>query len=319
MAKVAKVAKASTNVENLLESIPKLLEQRKFRSVLPSGKNKAFGHYQITGAFTKWKTKKETDFVYSYETRLAGSKKDVVAFLKNFTDENVEILQDLLGEDRGDHISSKKDLINQIITFGNHNDPSDNPSNPSNLFEYEKEQKKNKKVKKEKEPTIDQYYDAFLKYKQRQKKIEDGKLQTDQNPKILRMKNIGDLYQKLGPTDILNVFGYSNVGGVAVVVKVDQVDQNNGKKLHKVPNYKILASKKKDIEYVLKDLITVGTIGLKKTQINEVIEAWAENKKSGSKGEAGEVEEGPREIKTTSNSNRKAPMVTKTKIKVTKA
>ena len=313
-----------TAVQKLLDAIPKLLEQRKFRSVNSKGKNKIFSNFQITGATTKWKSKTETDFVYSYETRLAGKKKEVEDFIKGFTSEEMEILKELLGEDKGDHIADTKSLMSRLITFKNYTVTSKLENSPKQLYDYEVQQNKSQKLKKDdvNEPTIAQYYEAYLLHKQTQKKIQNGNVETNKGPSILRMKEIGDLYKSLGKDDIMNIYGYSDVGGKAIIMKVQDEYIQDGKKLHKVPNYKLATSKKKDVEYALKDLISLGSIGLKKNQISGVVKAWMDNKKdvASGGGRGGKVEKGPQKIRIspTTNSNKRPPQTTRTKITVKK-
>ena len=264
-------------IAKLLQDMPKLLNQRYFRSVDPSGKeNKIYHRYRLTGAKTMWK--KNDNLVYSYSTRLTGSKERVEDLISHLTDDDVDSIRGIFENTTEDtkNVVDVDSILDNLITSENYEDGSLS----SEIYNHEKEQySKMLTLKAEEEknaPRVAEIYEAFLVHKK--KNINN----TGRRGKTLRMDNLGKIYLSLGENQMLNVFGYSDTNGTAEIVEVDNIKATkyeiNGKILYKVPNYLILSSRQADVDYALKDLSRQEAIELSVNKIKGTVTEWGKVK-----------------------------------------
>lgn len=251
-------------MEYTLELIKTLFGTRKFISIssLKDGVKKT---YTLTGAKTIWK--KEPNIVYSYQLRVTGSKTEFGQFIKGLSN---DILKDLNQFD--DNIkakTTKANLNNTLITNQNYTE--------NELYQHEVEEyNKLKKTKPKKDKyTIEQIYEAFLVYKENKDDIGPRKTPV-------KLNNLGEIYKSLEGDQVLNVFNYSSKDPQ---IKIERVEDPNdskfrldGKVMYRVPNYRLVSSKRNDVQSALKDLVALNVIELGKKQITALLKEWAQLK-----------------------------------------
>ena len=274
------------NVEKLLTSIGKLLKMRQFRYVESQDKDgKTYKKYRITGAKTMWK--KDPAFVYSYETRLCGPHNLVSKFIATFSKENIGALTkeyDALGPGPTPYPKSISDMESNFISMKNYAGPQPNVAYSFEILAYQRMNKDAEEVLKQ-APSITEVYTAFLKYKST-KTVTVAKSSSQGGGKrggTLRMENLGELYNNMGEGEIMNAFGYSEPKGKAKIIKVEDTDNEeydmDGKTMYKVPNYRIITSRRNDAEYALRDLSRQNAIELSTHKIKEVMDEWTSKKR----------------------------------------
>jgi len=284
-----------------LELVKELFANRKFVSLdsLKTG-NKKF--YTLTGAKTAWKT--DPDLVYSYQLRVTADSKAFADFLKDLSADVLTSLAEV--EDVKMGKLTKKELQNSVITFKNYQ-----KGKTAELFKHEVEcYTKLKKAKaKKKKYYIEEVYAAFQVYKTQKNDIKPRKTPV-------KMSDIGETYQNLGENEVLNVFNYASKEPKAEVETVEDVGKNkyefNGKVMYKVPNYRLVSSKKTDIQTVLRDLVAQDVIELKKKDIKALVDEWTELKSENASNKI-------KSPKKLGESNSKMPQSTKHKIRIVKS
>nr|QBK89550.1 MAG: hypothetical protein LCPAC001_00600 [Pithovirus LCPAC001] len=312
-----------------LEGIEKLTKNRKFRSIAINDSG-IYHSYLISGAKIKWNA--NLDFVYSYELRIAGTYKEVNDVLSNLSkDDLTELYQKLSSDPNFKNYIPKsknfttKSLISRIITQKNHGaNANGTKSITSKLYYFELDQYKNlKQIKqniKNNLPSIDEIYEAFLEYKKNPPISKNTNIKSKK-----RLSNIGEIYTALQNNEIMNIYGYSAPDGKVFILKVDDPNMNeydiDNKTMYKVPNYRLVTSNKKDVEYALKDLVEQGEVELTKKEINNTLKQWTElkvSKKTTNTNTSNIVS--PKTIRLESNGNSsrfEIPRVAKHKIIVT--
>ena len=97
------------------------------------------------------------------------------------------------------------------------------------------------------------------------------------------MENLGEIYNGLEEDEIMNVFGYSDPKGKVVVIKVDDLKkieyEIEGRIMYRVPNYRIITSRRNDAEYVLRDLTRQNAIEISTHKIKELMDEWTSLKR----------------------------------------
>lgn len=270
----------ATQKSQFLIEIEKLIKNRKFRSVKANNSG-IYNSYLISGSKIKWKA--GVDFVYSYELRIAGNLKEVKDFISGLSKKDLGEVGVTEGQGSSAPMTTKV-LMNHIITKKNHNISAKGAKSPTpaQLYALELEQYKELKQLKQNKannlPSIDEIYEAFLVYKNNPSTTGNTNVRSKK-----RLSNIGELYTGLQENEIMNIYGYSAPDGKVLILKVEDPNQNtytvNDKTMYKVPNYRLVSSLKKDVEYALKDLVEQNEVELSKKEINETLKQWTELKK----------------------------------------
>ena len=263
-------------MEYNLDLIKELLTSRKFISLesLSSGTKKV---YTLTGSKSIWK--KQPNTVYSYQMRITGDQAKFNSFLKDMSNDLVSSLSEL--DDALVKNPTKKTLKSTLITNKNYDTDG---SEAYTLYQHDTQEYtklKNKKIKT-KRPSIEDTYAAFLVYKENKSDLRPKKTPV-------KMESIGDMYQNLGSNDVLNVLGYASKEPHAYIQAVEDANESkfeiDGKIMYRSPNYRLISTKKSDIQRALKDLAAQDVIEIKNKQITQISNDWSELKTNSNKKE----------------------------------
>lgn len=282
-----------------LDLIKELFATRKFLSLdaLKASNKKV---YALTGAKATWK--KEPDVVYSYQLRVTGTNKQFAEFLNGLEPSLLDDLSQI--EDAHVSKATKKSLQTALITSKNY----EKAGKSSVLYQYELEKYDLLKVEAKKKPTIEAVYEAFLEYKKTKNDIKPQKA-------AVKLESIGQTYQDLDVDEVLNVFDYASKEPKLSVDKVKNPDENvfeiGGKRMYRVPNYRLVSSKKADIQTALQDLMSLDVIELKKKDLTKLLNDWSRLKK-------GPVKKRVKSPAKLGNTNGEMPQSVKQKINIVK-